>query len=361
MNPRALTVNDWRFTGGPNLTKFTSEDLAHNCNLMNNIMVNVGLIRLTNTQLTGQSGIATASATPAEGETKVQVDVSGWGDYPLLNWAYKHPTLDLYIRVTWMYTRYPHADCDAMYSKCECFFAIENGNPKGDKYEFINYHLNGSGLNWIMSQQLRGSGDVHAYCDDNGFWISIAPIVKHAYPIGNNQGYCANVNVSQFAMMAQRDLENRMLMIGHPQYTIANDSAKPLVGADIRGASGVLGTSMNVWWFDLANKNFYKTNTSYQPFETLPHPHVANANGQVRVFQAETLHVNESVSSFNFGTVNAGAMAHGANGLMDLTGSGSPSLYMANKSFGPIIPLITQYPSYQAENSYLQLLLPWVE
>ena len=361
MNPRALTDNSWRFTGGPNLTTYSADDLAHNCNLMNNLMVDVGLIRLTNTQFTGQSGVATSSTTPTEGETQVRPDAGGWGDYPLVIWAYKHPTLDLYVKVTWMYTRYPHSNVDSMYAKCECFFQIENGAPKGSKYEFTNYLLNGNGLNWIMGQQLRGTGDVHAYCDDNGFWISIAPIIKNSYPIGDNKAFCANANVSQFAMMAQRDLENNMMMIGHPQLTFANDSDKPLAGASVHGRSGVLGTSMNVWWYDLVSKNLYKTNTSYKPFETLPHPHVANLNGQVRVFQAETLHINETLSTFNFGTVNEGAMAHGAQGLMDLTGSGSPTLYVANKSFGPILPLIAQYPSYQAENSYLQLLLPWVE
>ena len=131
MNPRALTDNSWRFTGGPNLSKYSADNLAHNCNLMNNLMVDVGLIRLTNTQFTGQSGVATSSTTPTGGETQVRPDNNGWGDYPLVIWAYKHPTLDLYVKVTWMYTRYPHANVDSMYAKCECFFQIENGAPKG--------------------------------------------------------------------------------------------------------------------------------------------------------------------------------------------------------------------------------------
>ena len=91
-----------------------------------------------------------------------------------------------------------------------------------------------------------------------------------------------------------------------------------------------------------------------------PPPHIANENGAVRVFAATTMYLDGTVSTWDFGTVNNGAMAEGAVGLIDLLGTGSPKQYVAIKGFGPVVEIVGFSPSFYKSDAHLQMLLPWV-
>ena len=87
---------------------------------------------------------------------------------------------------------------------------------------------------------------------------------------------------------------------------------------------------------------------------------MANKNGAVRAFAAETYWPDETQSTWNFGTVNNGAMSDGAIGLIDLLGTGSPRVYIAIKGFGPVVDTVAGSPAYYRPTDHLQMLLPWV-
>ena len=70
MNPRSVMANNWHISEHNNNRSLRPEDIAVNCNLVNNLMVDVGMIRLSNTEFLGQSGIAT-HLPPNAGETQI--------------------------------------------------------------------------------------------------------------------------------------------------------------------------------------------------------------------------------------------------------------------------------------------------
>ena len=131
-------------------------------------------------------------------------------------------------------------------------------------------------------------------------------------------------------------------------------------GADVRGVNGIVGQMPCTWWTKPDNKSIARTGATAKPFTTLPQPNVANKNGAVRVFAAETYWHDETISTWNFGTVNNGAMTDGAIGLIDLLGTGSPREYIAIKGFGPVVDTVAGSPSYYRPADHLQMLLPWV-
>ena len=53
MNPRAVMANNWHISEHNNIRALRPEDIAFNCNLLNNLMIDVGILRLSNTHFLG--------------------------------------------------------------------------------------------------------------------------------------------------------------------------------------------------------------------------------------------------------------------------------------------------------------------
>ena len=238
------------------------------------------------------------------------------------------------------------------------FTAINNGAILGLSYIHNNYVTDANGIYYTNGMFKTGDLNVFGYCDDNGFWLAISPFVN----VGSNcdRPYNMAANISQLSFMVQRDLESNRIMFVHGQPARHSGSGSACVGADTRGTDGTLGQVPCTWSMGVADKIVRRTDASIKPFTTLPSPHIANENGAVRVFAATTMYLDGTVSTWDFGTVNNGAMAEGAVGLIDLLGTGSPKQYVAIKGFGPVVEIVGFSPSFYKSDAHLQMLLPWV-
>ena len=353
MNPKALMVNSWKLTNNNNARYLTAADVAGNINLLNNVLVDVGLIRLTNAQFAGQGGIAVTTA-PNTGESQVP---SPSDDQTLFYYAYKHPTLDIYFKVTFKVSHHVSQNGTLMKLEITPFTKIKDGVISGQSYSYTNFDNNASGLYYTYALGKTGDANLYAYCDDNGFWVAIAPM----FPTGSNSntpnGMVANLSLLSF--LFQRDFESEKTIFMHGQVAVHADSSAPIVGYDTRGTQGILSSMPCTWVLDKVDGLITRTEASNMPFTILPQPNIANKNGAVRVFAAETYWQDEAVSTWNFGTVNNGAMSDGAIGLIDLLGTGSPREYIAIKGFGPVVPTVAYAPAFYKPDAHLQMLLPW--
>ena len=356
MNPKAMTVNNWKYTNHNNTRILTNADVAHNINLLNNFIVDLGLIRLSNAQFSGQGGVAVVTP-PSSNETRIVMPTDASSN-ELLYYAYKHPILDVYFKITFVGVHHSSAPASHLVVTVTVFTAINNGAILGSSYIHNNYSTDEYGVYYTYSMSKTGDLNVFGYCDDNGFWLAISPFVN----VGSNcdRQYNMVANISQLSFMVQRDLESNRIMFVHGQPARHYSSGAACVGADTRGTDGTLGQVPCTWSMGVADKIVRRTDASIKPFTTLPSPHIANENGAVRVFAATTMYLDGTVSTWNFGTVNNGAMAEGAVGLIDLLGTGSPKQYVAIKGFGPVVEIVGFSPSFYKSDAHLQMLLPWV-
>ena len=356
MNPKAMTVNNWKYTNHNNTRILTNEDVANNINLLNNFIVDLGLIRLSDAQFSGQGGVAVVTP-PSSNETKI-VMLTDASSEELLYYAYKHPILDVYFKITFVGVHHSSVPASHLVVTVTVFTAINNGAILGSSYIHNNYATDENGLYYASGMSKRGDLNVFGYCDDNGFWLAISPFMN----VGSNcnQPYNMVANISQLSFMVQRDLESNRIMFVHGQPARHGGSGSVCVGADTRGTDGTLGQVPCTWSMGVADKIVRRTDASIKPFTTLPSPHIANENGAVRVFAATTMYLDGTVSTWDFGTVNNGAMAEGAVGLIDLLGTGSPKQYVAIKGFGPVVEIVGFSPSSYKSDAHLQMLLPWV-
>lgn len=362
MNPRAAMVNNWHTSEHNNTRLLRAEDIAANCNLINDLMVNVGMIRLSNTEFLGQSGVAT-HLTPNEGETQI-IKPSGSSTTDLIKYAYKHPVLDVYVKIDFRLTRYMQntIQLDKMSTTYTVFRNIINGEISGDSFTYRTSNVSPAALLGGVANYITGDISVFAYCDDDGFWIASNPTAAVSPNIAASAN--AMANFAPICFLIQRDIEsNHILLMGGQHIAGTSSGSSPtdsIYGADVRGINGIVGQMPCTWFTKPTNKTITRTGATVNPFTTLPQPNVANKNGAVRVFAAETHWQDESISTWNFGTVNNGAMTDGAVGLIDLLGTGSPREYMAIKGFGPVVDTVATTQAYYNPNDHLQLLLPWV-
>lgn len=354
MNPKSIMVNSWKLTNNNNARHLTAADIADNINLLNNVLVGVGLIRLTNIQFTGQGGIA-VTTTPNTGESQVPTPSN---DQSLFFYAYKHPVLDIYFRVAFKVSHHPSQNATQMKLEITPFTTIKNGVISGQSYSYTSFDINTTAIYYTYSLGKTGDANLYAYCDDNGFWVAIAPM----FPVGSiattANGMVANVSILSF--LFQRDLESKKTIFMNGQFAMYNGSGSQIVGYDTRGTQGILSSMPCTWVMANSDGLISRTDASNMPFTTLPQPNIANKNGAVRVFAAETYWSDESVSTWNFGTINNGAMSDGAIGLIDMLGTGSPREYIAIKGFGPVVPTVGCAPAFYKPDAHLQMLLPWV-
>ena len=358
MNPRAVMANNWHISEHNNTRSLRPEDIAANCNLVNNLMIDVGMIRLSNTEFLGQSGIAT-HLPPNAGETRI-VKATGNMDADMINYVYKHPVLDVYVKVTFRFCRYQSSNYEQLLTVYTIFRDIKDGEISGDNFTHRSMYVTGESFYGGYQYFITGDINVYMYCDDIGFWMASTPSVNN----GSNStvSYNCVANAAPICLLIQKDIESNNIIIMSGQYVVApsTSTTNSLCGADVRGANGIVGQMPCTWWTKPDNKSIARTGATVKPFTTLPQPNVANKNGAVRVFAAETYWPDETISTWNFGTTNNGAMSDGAIGLIDLLGTGSPREYIAIKGFGPVVDTVAGSPTYYRPTDHLQMLLPWV-
>ena len=125
MNPKAMTVNNWKYTNHNNTRILTNADVAHNINLLNNFIVDLGLIRLSDAQFSGQGGVAVVTP-PSSNETKIVMPTEASSN-ELLYYAYKHPILDVYFKITFVGVHHSSAPASHLVVTVTVFTAINNG------------------------------------------------------------------------------------------------------------------------------------------------------------------------------------------------------------------------------------------
>ncbi len=354
MNPRSAVINSWHHTSGASIYTLNTLLMCENANALNNLIVDLGLIRLSNAEFSGQSGVLVPTVALA-GETQVVRPNTNTTGLVIATFAYKHPVLDLYFRLEVLFTRRQDSNNDHMHTRITVFFAIKDGTISGTSCSYDSFSSSYAVLFGTKESFKRGDGNLYGYCDDNGFWLATTPSVRTT-PLGQNAN-APIVNSSQLCILVQRDqtASKTLIMFGQ----ICSAAGSQLASGSIIGADGVFGSNPNVYVYTQSKGMLFGPSTEISPFTVLPMPHIVTENGAIRVFASEIVDGDYQKYSFNFGTVNASAMADGAIGLIDLLSSGSPSEYMAIEGFGPITPAAPAGAHYR-ESAHLQLLLPWI-
>ena len=308
----------------------------------------VGMIACSNAEFSGQSGIW-VDRTANEGEKEVPAVIKGSNANTNLELGfncYKHPILNIIIKVS-VYYRELHS---AGYGYMACCYTVgtmvENGVFKGDTAIYYPMDLS-SGPSGGFPEFHNNQYPVYAYCADNGFWI-YSPNYSNSFNNANFLAIPSGISLIGFGLFASSTDNSKMLMVGTPPNNVSGG-----------GVSGIAPTSCNelegggsrFWLF---NNNSISYLGSAAPLFMQSDISTFVSDVGYRVVRAKKL-IDGIYYHFPFGFMNMALSSANQVVPIDLKGEGKTSAYKLLPALGPCNSSRNNAPV----TAHLAPLFPW--
>lgn len=325
-------------------TANTAANLVELFNGIHNLIIATGMVQCSSSDVTGQAGTFT-EATPGSGETQIVLGtVSG---YTTVGYkAYKHPTLPLYLRVTFY-----------------DFGALTTTSRYGLVAYTVATALSGGALDVAKSTPLirplsvMGTGssmtttnlsatyqEVSASCGDDHFWIGNLPwslwSTSTAYFVHPSNGCELGIGIFKAEGVSE------FLVLSTP--STQSGSGSQVLPASFNGSNSVENGSTRYWTYSAGTWSVRYSGAA----GSLQDNNNPSAATGVRVQRAKLI-INGIERRFNFGFINAGSIAN--MGVLSMNLAGTTQQYKALHGLGPAAPLFQT--ALLADSSVP--ILPW--
>lgn len=326
----------------------TAAALVETFNAIDSAIVGCGMIRVSGSDFTGQSGTFVTTS-PGSGETQVTLGTTS--EHTLVGYkVYKHPTLSIYLRVEFFDNGYVTTTSRSSSVRYSIGTALTGGGfvtlaTQTDIRPQSKFISNGNTC--PLTVETANYANLYASCGADHFWIYSRPTIAFSTIIGR-ASYPHGISSHGIGVFTAAENTAELLVVAPAEI----DTADLLYyGLDI--AITPFNAASRYWTYDgtlwLAGK---AGSAGYllDPYTT------SNADG-VRIGRAEK-HINGLKRHFNIGFINGGSASDGDLLSIDLLGAGATN-YMACHALGPSSPI--GYAAIASNNSALVSipLLPW--
>ena len=300
----------------------SAQCMANIGNTMRNLFIQAGMIQCTDAEYPGQAGTYVASTTPGSGETSSNVSSSS---KTLGFHVFRHPVLNLYIKVNLIYTNVHSGGYGFAGVNYEIAMGISNGvlaTPKTD-YAPLSWWSGASDSHFGYRRNV--ALDTFVYCDEKSFWCYCGPLML---PNTANVSAPSGISHIGFAVIASESDNSQMIMLGTPP-NINNGNVTGIASGSL---SRTEGGSSRYWYLNTASQSITYLG-SIESIAGLQAPSLSTTELGVRVAQARYL-VNGKYIYFNFGFINMGFSVDATVVSLSLDG-GPQESYKMVQAMGP--------------------------
>lgn len=335
-------------------TSGNAAQLSETFNAITDLIDASGMVRLSNTEFAGQSGVFTSDE-PEAGQTKVtQANANGFITHGTNAW--KHPTRELYLAVDYIDSGYTTV-YRTITPRFRVGTSLLDGTFSGDSISVapMDNFLNG-GHPIAVQSLLNSYIPCYAHCDADSFWIgSDAQIITSMSTANVTYACRLPTNSSPIAFGVFYSGAN-MAIFSAQQALLVYLS---FVGPSGNFPGGAWGANVNGQtkrqtirtWTSIDGTGF--TYEKDCPLCTFIDSKAMSDTSGVRLTRAQ-MYFDGVVSLFGFGWINGAATTDSALINADLLGTGSRT-FRVMKTFGSGVP---DYYGSEPINTAV-LVLPW--